>query len=609
MKQSLLCIVALVLVGFASISSRADEGLYRGHALAMFEDLKYGPEFTHFDYVNPQAPKGGEIHLAWIGTFDNLNPFTIKGVAGAGTLSIYNRLLTKTKDEPFTEYGQLVENIECPADRSWVIFTLRQEARWHDGRPVTAEDVIFTFNALVQEGKPFYRTFYADVSAVEALDEHTVKFSFSGGPNPELPLIVGQMRVLPKHYWENRSFGETTLEPPLGSGPYRIGTVDPGRSITYRRVADYWGKDLPVHKGRHNFDVVRYDYYRDATVAVEALKAGEFDVRIVADAQEWSTAYGDVTAVAQGQLQREEVPHQVIRGMQGFCFNTRRSKFADPKVRQALAYVFDFEWTNAQLLYGLFTRSASYWNNSELGSSALPQGEELQILEAYRGRIPTEVFNTPYQPPRTDGSGQARQNLRQARRLLAAAGWQVVDHKLVHRESGEVMSIEFLLNSPTYERIIGPMQKNLERLGIESRIRTVDSSQYQNRLQTFDYDVVVAYWRQTLSPGNEQRNFWSAAAAEFKGSRNYAGVQDPVVDELVERIIAAESRQRQVALTRALDRILLWGHYVIPGWHSRAYRMMYWNKFGKPAQPPQNGLGFPDTWWYDEGKAAQLENK
>ena len=600
---------ALTLVAAGFIVSHAQEDIYRGHALSMFEDLKYGPDFTHFDYVNPNAPKGGEMRLAWIGTFDNLNAFTLKGVAGAGTLMIYNRLLTKSLDEPFTEYGQLAETIECPPDRSWVKFTLRQQARWHDGRPVTAEDVAFTFDTLVTKGIPFYRSFYADVSAVEVLDERAVKFSFAGGVNPELPLIIGQMRVLPKHYWEGRDFEETTLEPPLGSGPYKIEAVDPGRSIVYRRVEDYWGRDLPVHKGRHNFDTVRYDYYRDATVAVEALKAGEFDFRIAGEAREWSTAYEDLPAVEQGRLVKQMIAHQVIRGMEGFCFNTRRDKFADPQVRRALAYAFDFEWTNANLLYGLFARSGSYWNNSELGASALPAGEELHILQEYRGRIADEVFTAAYEPPQTDGSGNARKNLRTAREMLAQAGWRVVDNKLTHRESGEVMSIEFLLVSPTFERIIGPMQKNLSRLGIESRIRTVDSSQYQNRLQEFDYDVVVAYWRQTLSPGNEQRNFWSSEAAAFEGSRNYAGIADPVVDELVERIIAAESRQKQVALTRALDRILLWGHYVIPGWHSRNYRLVYWDKFGKPAEPPPNGLGFPDTWWYDVERAARVESE
>lgn len=599
--------VAVISVALAG-SAHADKAAYRSHALSMFDDVKYGSGFEHFDYVNPNAPKGGELRLATVGTFDSLNPFILKGVAAAGTLLIYNRLLTKSLDEPFTEYGQLVESIECPDDRSWVIFTLRREARWHDGKSITPEDVIFSFETLTTRGLPFFRTFYADVTAVEKIGDHQVKFSFRSGTNRELPLIIGQMRVLPKHYWEKRDFGETTLEPPLGSGPYRIEAVDPGRFITYRRVAGNWDQDLAVQAGQNNFDLIRYDYYRDDTVAIEALKAGEYDFRVVGNATEWSTAY-DFPPVDAGRLVKEMIPHEVIRGMQGFCFNTRRSKFADPEVRQALAYAFDFEWTNARLLHAFFVRSKSYWNNSELASSGFPEGLELEILEEYRGRIPDEIFTAAFSPPATDGSGEIRGNLRKAQRLLAAAGWRVADNKLTQTATGAVMTIEFLLVSPVYERIMGPLQKNLERLGIESRLRTVDSSQYQNRLQEFDYDVIVANWRQTLSPGNEQRNFWSSETAEFNGSRNYAGIADEVVDELVERVIAAESRQVQVALTRALDRVLLWGHYVIPGWYSRDYRLVYWDKFGKPAEPPKNGLGFPRTWWYDADRAAELRQQ
>ena len=599
--------VAVILIVLAG-STHADKDTYRSHALSMFDDVKYGPGFEHFDYVNPDAPKGGELRLATVGTFDSLNPFILKGVAAAGTLLIYNRLLTKSLDEPFTEYGQLVESIECPEDRSWVIFTLRREARWHDSISITPEDVIFSFETLTTKGLPFFRTFYADVTEVEKIGDHQVKFSFRKGTNRELPLIIGQMRVLPKHYWEKRDFGETTLEPPLGSGPYRIEAVDPGRFITYRRVVENWDQDLPVQAGQNNFDLIRYDYYRDDTVAIEALKAGEYDFRVVGNATEWSTAY-NFPPVDAGRLVKEMIPHEVIRGMQGFCFNTRRSKFADPKVRQALAYAFDFEWTNARLLHNFFVRSKSYWNNSELASSEFPEGLELRILDEYRGRIPDEIFTAAFNPPATGGSGDIRSNLRKAQRLLAAAGWRVADNKLTQTATGAVMTIEFLLVSPAYERIIGPLQKNLERLGIESRLRTVDSSQYQNRLQEFDYDVIIANWRQTLSPGNEQRNFWSSETAEFSGSRNYAGIADEVVDKLVERVIAAESRQVQVALTRALDRVLLWGHYVIPGWYSRDYRLVYWDKFGKPAQPPKNGLGFPRTWWYDADRAAELRQQ
>ena len=599
---------SLVLcVTLASVADAADSPVSRTHAITLYGDPKYGPDFTHFDYVNPDAPKGGEIRLAAIGTYDNLNPFTLKGIAAAGSLMLYNRLCTKSQDEPFTEYGQLAAQIQLPEDRSWVVFELHPEAHWHDGVPVTAADVVFSFEILTTKGIPFFRTFYADVDTVFALDERRVKFAFKQGTNREMPLIIGQLRVLPKHYWEGREFAATTLEPPLGSGPYQIVEFEPGRSITYERVASYWGRDLPVHQGRHNFDRIRYDYYRDQTVAIEAFKTGAYDCRLVGNTKEWATAYENFAPIGEGRVIRVQLPHQLIRGMSGFAFNTRRAKFKDPKVRQALAYAYDFEWTNKNLFYGLLTRSTSYWGNSDLGASGRPSGRELEILAEYRGRIPDEVFTAAYAPPATNGSGQLRQNLRTAKKLLAEAGWTVVDGKLVHAETGERMRFEFLLGSSSYERVLSPLVQNLKRLGIEATIRTVDAAQYQNRVQDFDFDIIAASWRQTLSPGNEQRNFWSSTAAQSAGSRNYAGIADPVIDELIEHQIAAPDRPTQVAITHALDRILLWGHYVIPNSHSRSYRLAYWNKFGRLPKPAPNGLGFPDTWWYDAAKAARLE--
>ncbi len=462
---------------------------------------------------------------------------------------------------------------------------------------------MFTFNTLIADGLPFYRSFYADVDKVVALDDRRVKFSFASGANRELSLIVGQLRVLPKHYWEGREFASTTLDPPLGSGPYRIAAVDPGRSIRLERVEDYWGSKLPVQRGRFNFNSIQYDYYRDNTVATEALKIGEVDFRFANDAVQWSAEY-KTAADPTGGLDKVAIPHQVIRGMRGFCFNTRRHKFADRMVRLALSYAFDFEWTNKRLLHGIYTRSGSYWNNSKLASRGIPEGLELQILREYQEQLPRELFTRSFESPRTDGTGNVRPNLRIAQRLLDNAGWRVVDNLLIHGETGEPLDIEFLLVSPNHERIVGPIRENLKRLGVGSRIRTVDSSQYQNRLQSFDYDVIVAYWRQTLNPGNEQRNFWSSAAANFNGSRNYAGVSDSVVDDLVERVIAADSRELQVALTRALDRVLLWGYYVIPGWYSNTYRLVYWNRLGRPESVPPNGLGFPETWWFESSVEA-----
>ena len=590
-----LSLFFMLLVAAAHAS---DPTIQTTHALTLYGAPRYSADFEHFDYVNPEAPKGGAIRLAAIGTYDNLNPFILKGVSAAGSLLIYNRLCTKSQDEPFTEYGQLASRMQIPEDRSWVLFELREEARWHDGESVTAQDVVFSFNALMEWGIPFYRSFYSDVTAIEALDARRVKFSFRADTNREMPLIIGQLRVLPAHYWEKRDFTATTLEPPLGSGPYRIAALEPGRSITYERVQDYWGQDLPVHKGRHNFDQIRYEYYRDATVAVEAFKSGEYDVRWLNNSKEWATGYRDFDPIREGRLVKESIPHELIRGMEGFCLNTRRPQFADRAVRSALAYAFDFEWTNQHLYYDLFTRSRSYWGNSELGSSGLPSGLELDILNGYRSRVPEEVFTEAYNPPKTDGSGNNRGLLRTAKKLLQEAGWRVQDGTLTHVKTGEPMRIEFLLASSSYERVLGPVIQNLDRLGIAAAVRTVDAAQYQNRVQSFDYDVIVASWRQTLSPGNEQRNFWSSTAAQTPGSRNYAGIADPVVDELIERQIAAPDRPTQVALTRALDRVLLWGYYVIPGSHSRSHRLAYWNTFSRPPKPPRNGTGFPDTWWW-----------
>jgi microcin C transport system substrate-binding protein len=574
------------------------------HGLAMHGDLKYGPGFQHFEYADPDAPKGGELRLAEIGTYDSLNPFILKGMPAAGIGRLFDTLTTQSEDEPFSAYGLIAESIEVPEDRSWVIFTLRPEARFHDGSPITVEDVIFSLEILKSKGHPFYRVYYANVEKAEAVGERKVKFSFKPGDNRELPLIVGQLPVLSKAWWGAREFDKTTLEIPMGSGPYTVEKLDPGRSITYRRVADYWGADLPVNRGRFNFDRIRHDYYRDTTVALEAFKAGEYDLRQENTAKNWAKAY-DIPAVRDGRIVKEEIPHQRPTGMQAFVFNTRRSLFKDPRVRQALAYAFDFEWTNKNLFNGAYTRTTSYFANSELASSGPPGPDELAILEPYRGRIPEEVFTRAYEPPKTDGSGRIRGNLRKALRLLKSAGWQVKNKRLVHTRTGEVMRFEILLVSPAFERIALPFIRNLKRLGIEARVRTVDSAQYQNRIDRFNFDMVVHTFGQSLSPGNEQRDFWASANANVNGSRNLAGIQDPVVDELIEKLIAAKDRKSLVTITRALDRVLLWGHYVIPQWHITSFRLAWWNRFSRPAITPKYGLGL-DTWWYDEKKAARL---
>lgn len=596
--------MALLLAAIAP----ASEPTYTGHGLAMHGDLKYGPGATHFDYVDPEAPKGGEIKRAAIGSFDTFNPFVIKGNPDAGSGLIYDRLMTSSADEPFSEYGLLAETVETPADRSWVAFTLRPQARWHDGQPVTVEDVIWTFETLRTKGQPFYRAYYAQVDTVEQAGERTVKFTFKPGENRELPLILGQLPVLPKHYWAGRDFEATTLEPPLGSGPYKIDAFDAGRWSTYRRVPDYWGRDLPSQVGRWNFETMRFDYYRDGTVALQALKAGEYDLRLENSAKDWATAY-DIPAVRDGLLKKEEIDNDRTAGMQAFAFNLRRPLFQDRRVRQALGYAFDFEWSNRTLFYGQYTRNRSYFDNSELAARGVPEGEELRLLEPFRAQLPAEVFTTAFEPPATDGSGNMRDNLRKASELLKAAGWQVDPKtRMLTNAAGQRFEFEVLLVEPLFERVTLPFAKNLERLGIVARVRTVDPAQYRKRTDDFDFDVIVNSWPQSSSPGNEQREYWSSHFADQPGSANVLGLKDPVVDALVEQVIAAPDRASLLARTHALDRALLWGHYVIPHWYLAYDRIAFWDKFGRPKVTPAQGVQV-DTWWVDKDKAAALEKR
>lgn len=592
--------VTLLLTVFASGVARGEPA----HAIAMHGEPKYGPDFSHFDYVNPDAPKGGELRLGAEGTFDSFNPYIPRGTPAAGAGAAIESLMTSSADEPFTEYGLIAESIETPPDRSWVIFTLRPEARWHDGEPITADDVIFSLETLKTKGHPFYRFYYQSIVEAEKLGERKVRFTFAEGDNRELPLIAGQLPILPKHYWESRDFARTTLEPPLGSGPYRVADFEPGRFVTLERVEDYWGKDLPVNRGQNNFDIIRTDYYRDATVIREALKAGAIDYRLENQAKAWALDY-DTPAVASGALKKTEFEHERPTGMQAFVMNSRRPIFSDERVRQALAYAFDFEWTNRTLFFGLYARTKSYFSNSELAAEGLPGPRELELLEPYRDRLPPEVFTKVYEPPSTDGTGWPRENLRRAFALLEEAGWVVRDMRLVNAETGRPMSFEILLVSPAFERIVLPFVRNLGRLGIDARVRLVDQSQYINRLRDFDFDMIVSVWGQSDSPGNEQRDFWGSDAAQQPGSRNYAGVSDPVVDDLIDLVISAPDRESLVARTRALDRVLLWHHYVIPNWHSRVDRIIYWDKFQQPEITPKNGT---DTsyWWFDPEKAAAL---
>ena len=598
--------LAAALLLLAAAPPGAAQEVYVGHGVAMHGDLKYGPGFTHFDYVNPDAPKGGEVRLQANGSFDSLNPFILKGQPAVGIGRLFETLMTGSQDEAFSQYGLLAETVEIPEDRSWVAFILRPEARWHDGAPVTVENVIFSLETIKTKGHPFYRAYYGDVVAAEKVGERKVKFTFADGVNRELPLIIGELPIISKAYYTANDFEKTSLEPPLGSGPYRIESVDPGRSITYARVADYWGADIPARRGQDNFDILRYDYYRDPTVAMEAFKAHEYDFRRENASKVWATAYQG-PAFDDGLVVKEEIGHSMPTGMQGFVFNMRRAKFADRRLRQALGYAFDFEWTNKNLFNGAYTRTTSYFSNSELASSGLPEGAELALLEPFRDQLPPEVFSEVFAPPETDGSGSARRNLRTAFKLLGEAGWTVEDTRLVG-SGGEPLEIEFLIVSPLFERVIAPFVKNLEKLGVTTKIRLVDSSQYQQRLDQFDFDVIVLSVGQSLSPGNEQNNYWTTTAADTPGSRNLAGIKDPVVDALVETLIAAADRDSLIAAARALDRVLLWGHYVVPHWHIRYFRVAYWNKFARPAITPKYSLGF-DSWWIDPALAAALADR
>lgn len=575
------------------------------HGLSMYGDLKYPPDFKHFDYVNPNAPKGGLLRLSDIGTFDSLNPFILKGVS-ADTTQTFDTLLTPAADEPFSEYGLVAESVEVPPDRSWVIFNLRPEARFHDGSPITAEDVVFSFNILRTKGAPQLRFYYSAVDKAEVLAPLRVKFTFKAGENRELPMIVGEMPIFSKAYWQTRDFEKTTLEPPLGSGPYEVEAVDPGRSITLKRVANYWGARLPVNVGRFNFGRIRTDYYRDATVALEAFKAGQFDFRAENIAKNWATAY-DTPAVQEGLIRKENIPNSRSTGMQAFAYNTRRAIFADIRVREALDYAFDFEWTNKNLFYGAYTRTESYFSNSELASRGVPTGKELAVLEPFRDKLPPKLFTTPYREPKTDGDGNVRPNLLKALDLLGQAGWHVSKDKLVD-DKGRQMQFEILLYDPSFERVVLPFVHNLKRIGIDASVRIVDVSQYQNRVNDYDFDMMIMSWGESLSPGNEQRNFWTSQAADTPGSRNVVGIHNPVVDALVDEIIAAPDRESLVARTRALDRVLLWGHYVIPQWHLVADRVAYWNKLVRPAVTPTRGYQL-DAWWIDSAKERVLSSK
>jgi microcin C transport system substrate-binding protein len=599
-------------------SAAAQTGRKWHHGLSLFGELKYPEGFKHFEYVNPNAPKAGAVRQIAFGTFDNFNPVVsgVKGSIASGLSLIYNTLMTAALDEVSTEYGLLAESVSHPDDFSSVTYRLRTDAKWHDGRPVTPEDVIFSFEAF-KKHSPMMGAYYRHVTKVEKNGSREITFTFDGPGNRELPQIVSQFQVLPKHWWEGtdangnkRDISATSLEKPLGSGPYRVKEFVPGRTIVYERVPDYWGAALNVNVGRDNFNEIRYEYFRDSTVALEAFKADHVDWRVENSAKNWATAY-DFPAVKDKRVILEEFPILSRGVMQAFVFNTRRDKFSDPRVRRAFNYVFDFEEMNKQIFFGQYTRIGSYFQGLELASSGLPQGKELEILESVRDKVPAEVFTTAYSNPTGGSMESTRANLREALRLMKEAGYEVRDRRLVNVKTGEPLTVEFLGSDPTSERLYLFYKPSLERLGVTVTVRTVDDVQFENRVRRqWDYDIITGIWSQSLSPGNEQRSYWGSQAADQPGSRNLIGIKNPAVDALIDRLIFAKDRDELVAATQALDRVLLWNHYVVPQWTYGKQRTARWDRFGRPAVLPKyDAGGFPTVWWWDAEKAAKTGSR
>jgi microcin C transport system substrate-binding protein len=604
--------LAILLAGLLSAPAHAEDAPRHHHALSLIGEPRYPADFKHFDYVNPDAPKGGLVRLSDVGGFDSLNPVLYKGEPAAGLGFAFESLMADSLDEPSTSYGLIAEWASYPEDYSSVTFKLRDEARWHDGKKITPEDVIYSLE-VNKAANPRMGLYYKNVSRAEATGENEVTFYFDVKNNRELPMIMGQLTILPKHYWTGKDASgnerdpmKTTLEPPLGSGPYRIKEVKPGRSISFERVADYWGKDLSVNAGQWNYDEIRFEYYRDETVAFESFKAGNLDYWQETSAKNWAIAY-DFAAVKNGFVRRQAVPVERTQSMQCFVLNLRRAQFQDRRVRQAFSLAYDFEWANKNLFYDQYARVSSYFEGSELAApKALPGGRELEILNEVKDGVPPEVFTEIHQNPANDTPDAMRGNLRKAVMLLKEAGWEVKNGVLTNVKTGQPMTVEFLLVSPLFERIVQPYLRNLERLGIRGTIRLVDSAQYTRRLDGFDYDIVVGNFAQSESPGNEQRDFWGSDAADREGSTNLIGVKSPAIDTLIDRVIFAKDRAELVAATRALDRVLLWNEFVVPQWYSPTVRIAYWDRYGQPKVLPGLTPGFLQVWWFDQTLAARL---
>ena len=610
-------LLALLLPALAATAASAAE---RRHGLSIFGDLKYPADFKHFEYVNPNAPKGGrlvKIGSFAIAPFNSFNPFILRGDYPQGYNLTYDSLMSRALDEPDSVYGLVAHSVEVADDKSSATFYMRPEARFSDNSPLTAEDVVFTLTSLKEKGAPLYRITLQDVTKAEAIDAHTVRFSFTGPRTRDLPLVVAELPILSKKYYTTPredgvliKFDETSVRPPVTSGAYRVGKFEPGKYVTYERRPDYWGKDLPINVGQNNFDQIRFDYYQNKNVELDALLSGIVDLREDFSSRDWATAY-DVPAVRQKRVLRYLQPDNRPSGTQGLFINTRREKFKDVRVREALNLVFDYEWMNRNLFYGSYTRTESYFENSDMKAVGLPKPDELAVLEPYRDKLPKEVFGEPFAPPVNNGFELARDNLRKASELLDAAGWKLVDGRRVKTVNGrqQVFRIEFMIESPSSERVILPFQTNLRKLGIQAELRQVDPAQYQNRIKSFDFDLVGRRYALLLTPGPELKNFWGSESGKRDGGYNLAGINDPVVDALLERVAMAKSRAELNAICRALDRVLRAGHYWVPNWFRSTFNIAHWDKFSRPAIAPKYDLhhaSIQTTWWYDNEKAKRV---
>ncbi|MCY1394795.1 Oligopeptide-binding protein AppA [compost metagenome] len=601
MRRLLILLLGLTLgvPGYAQITV--------SHGYAQFGNLKYPPNFDHFAWVNPNAPKGGTLRVMGMGTFDTLNPYTLKGTSPIGTadflqyginelnepLMVGTGLYDPSGDEPASSYGLIAGSVEYAEDRSWVVFNLRPEARFHDGRPITTQDVAFSYRTLLKHGHPLYRTSLQEVQRVDILSPRSIRFVLRREGNPLLILRLGEMPVLPQHYWKNRDFAATTFEPPLGSGPYRISQVAPGRRLVFERVKDWWGAKLAVNRGKYNFDRVEVEFYRDAGIAFEAFKAGEFDIYIEHQAKNWRNSYG-FPALLRGDVIRAEIPHRIPTQTQALFMNTRRDQFKDRKLREAVGMMFDFEWSNRTLFNDAYLRTSSYFPNSEFSAIGLPEGREWLLLSRYRKQLPPQLFTRPFLLPVTNGRGIPRETMRHALSLLGEAGWKLSGDRLLNAK-GQQLRFEILLVNPSLERILLPYRENLASIGIDARLRTVDRAQYKQRLDQFDYDMILMTLGQTLSPGLEQWQYFHSSQVGLKGSRNYAGIANPVVDAMLDKLLNARTRDQQIAAARALDRVLLWQHYSIPNWYLNRHRLAYRNRFAFVTTPPYT-LGLR-AWW------------